>query len=197
MARAFSWTAVLWLAPTLAFASEGAGHGGLDLHGILTSTEFLGAVENVALLGFILWWFGRGPIGKFLKVRRSAMEVAMAEAAEMKAKAETRYTEYTERLGRLNDEVAKLKADIERAAEEDKKRILADADEAARRMRKETEALIEQHAQALSAQVRRDVVEAAVRAAQETLAAGVSAADQERLAEDFRKRVSQHNGGRA
>jgi F-type H+-transporting ATPase subunit b len=188
----------LWLLPAAALAVDGGdehgAHGPLDFGGILSRTEFLASVENFALLAFVLWWFGRKPIAEFLGSRRREMKQAMDEAAAMKAKAEARYKEYTERLSQLDGELEKLKADIARGAEEDKKRILLEAEEAAQRMRKETEALVDQHAQALSSELRREMVEAATRSARQVLQAGISADDQRRLAEDFRTAISSQRG---
>jgi F-type H+-transporting ATPase subunit b len=197
--RARLWSRVLpalgaWLVPVSALAADGEEHGELGLPSILSSTEFWAAIENFGLLVFVLWWFGRKPIAEFLGSRRREMKQAIDEAAAMKAKAEARYKEYTERLGQLDQELEKLKADIARGAEEDKKRILLEAEEAAQRMRKETEALVDQHAQALSSELRREMVEAATRSARQVLQAGISADDQRRLAEDFRTAISSQRG---
>ena len=48
---------------------------------------------------------------------------------------------------------------------------------------------LEQHASALSADVRREVVEAAIAAAQQVIAQSVGPADQQKLADGFRERI--------
>lgn len=178
-------------------AHEAHGGGPHSIGDILSSTEFLAAVENFGLLLLVFYVFGRKPIGDFLVGRRGEMERAINEAAAMREKAEARYKEYSDRLGQLDAELAQLRSDIEAAAAQDKQRIMASAEEAARRMRQETESLIAQHAQALQTQVRRDVVEAAVAAAQNALASSVNAQDQQRLADAFKQRVAQRAGDRS
>jgi F0F1-type ATP synthase membrane subunit b/b' len=71
---------------------------------------------------------------------------------------------------------------------------MAQAEEEARRVKADTETLIEQYAQKLSSDVRHEVVEAAVAAAEDVLKRAVNAGDQQRLAEQFKDRVSQRGG---
>ena len=173
-------------------AQEGGGHHGgpIHLHDVTHNPEFWTAVVNFSLLVILLVRFGRAPIRGFLSNRRSEMERAINEAAEAKAKAEAKLKEYTDRLGQLDAEMAKLKADLVAAGEEDKKRIVAEAEEAARRMKQETEALIDQHAKALSAQVRRELVDGAIATAERLLREQITAADQQQLADAFRRQVA-------
>jgi F-type H+-transporting ATPase subunit b len=198
MARALLLAAVLFtaLAPSLAFA-EGGGHGHgpltfksiVDGHSDDSKQYFWGATLNFALLLFVLYKLAGKGIKEGLHARRATMEAAINEAAEMKAKAEAKHEELSKRLATLDAELEKLKTDLQRAAEDDKKRIQAEADESAKRLRADTESLIEQHASALSADVRREVVEAAIVAAQQVIAQSVGPADQQKLADGFRERI--------
>jgi F-type H+-transporting ATPase subunit b len=165
-------------------------HGGpISLEGILHEPEFWAAVINFVLLLFVLRKLGGKSLSEFLSNRRSEMERNMTEAAELKRKAEARYTEYTERLKALDAELEKLRKDSERAAEEDKAGILAEAEEAARRFKRETESLIDQHAKALTAEVRKELVTLATAAAEKVLRETLTAADQQRLADRFKDAI--------
>jgi F-type H+-transporting ATPase subunit b len=176
---------------------SGGHHGGaLHLDDVIRNPEFWTAVLNFSLLMFLLVKFGRKPIREFLGSRRGEMERAINEAAEAKAKAEAKLKEYTDRLGQLDAEMAKLKADLTAAAEEDKKRTVAEAEETARRMKIETEALIDQHAKALSAQVRRELVDGAIATAERLLREQITAADQQQLANEFRRDISGTNAAK-
>ena len=170
---------------------HGGGHHGGPLHldHIIHNPEFWTAVLNFTLLMIVLVKFGRQPIHGFLGKRRSDMERAINEAAQAKSAAEAKLAEYQTRLGQLDNEMAKLKADLTASAEEDKKRIVAEAEEAARRMKTETDALIDQHAKALSAQVRRELVDGAIATAEKLLREKITAADQQQLADAFRSQV--------
>jgi F-type H+-transporting ATPase subunit b len=185
-------------APALAVAQsddEGAAaeHAGGEheggLRGMFSNTSFLAALVNFGLLIWILRKFGREPLSKFLVARRDEMAREMSAAAEMKAKAEAVFKEYTARLAQLDTELAKLRSDIERGADEDKQRIVADAEENTRRLKRETESLIDQYGKQLSASVRREMVEAAVAAAEKILRENIGDADQQRLAERYDERI--------
>lgn len=167
---------------------EGHGHGPF-----YKETTFWAAVINFTLLLLVLRRLGKKPIADFLQDRRRGMERSMTEAAEMRAKAEALHKEYSERLAQLDKDLQKLRDDIARAAEDDKKQIVADAEENARRLRQETEGLIEQHAKALQAGVRREVVEAATHAAEQILRGSLTESDQQRLAEGYKTELAGSN----
>jgi F-type H+-transporting ATPase subunit b len=168
-------------------AAEGTEEHVDHAHGpFYTHTTFWAAVINFALLLFVLRKLGSKPLAEFLQERRRVMERSMTEAAELRAKAEALQKEYAARLAQLDADLQKLRDDIARAAQEDKTRIVAEAEETARRLRRETEGLIEQHAKALSLSVRRDVVEAATSAAEQILRGSLTESDQQRLADGFK-----------
>jgi F-type H+-transporting ATPase subunit b len=167
------------------------GHGGpLQLRDVLHSTEFWGAVINFSLLAWLLRRKGAKPLNDFLVNRRREMEREIAAAAAMKAKAEAKFQEFTQRMSQLDSELAKLRKDMERSAQEDRQRILSEADENARRLRRETESLIDQHAKALTASIRREMVGAAVAQAEKLVRESIGDADQQRLAEGFVQGIS-------
>jgi F-type H+-transporting ATPase subunit b len=152
--------------------------------------EFWGAVVNFGLLLLVLRRLGGKPLASFLKERRREIEVGMSEAAEAKAKAEAVFGEYNERMKTLDQELAKLREDMAKAAADEKARIVADAENDAKRTRAETEALIARQAEQLEAQIRREVVEAAVAAAERAVRETANADDQKRMADAFAKELS-------
>jgi F-type H+-transporting ATPase subunit b len=171
-------------------AEAGVEHEGEHEHahglmGILSNTQFWAAVINFSLLLLVLRKLGQKPLAEFLITRRKQMERDMNAAAEMKAKAEAKFQEYSKRLEQLDADMAKLRSDIEKGAEEDKRRIVAEAEDATRRLKQETEIVIEQYSKSLNADVRREMVEAAVAAAEKLLRDNIGDADQQRLAARF------------
>jgi F-type H+-transporting ATPase subunit b len=166
-------------------ASHGEGHGHLTFKDLMKSVEFWGAVFNFVLLLVVLQRLSKQPTQKFLQERRERIDRGIREASAVKAKAEAVFTEYTERLKTLDQELNKLRTDIAKAAVEDRARIVADAEETAQRVKAETEALVARQAEQLEADIRREVVQAAVEAAERAVREAVSGDDQRRLAEAF------------
>lgn len=173
----------------------GAHHGGpLHFSDVLHNPELWTAALNFTLLLILLRRFGAAPLREFLVGRRKQMEQAINEAQEAKRAAEKKLEEYNRRLGQLDGELAKLRADLVAAGEEDKKRIVAEAEEAAHRTKRETEALVDQHAKQLLNEVRHEIVEAAVAAAESLVRQKLAPADQERLAESYKQRIASQPG---
>jgi F-type H+-transporting ATPase subunit b len=152
--------------------------------------SFWGAVVNFTLLVVLIVVAARKPVAGFLGARREELSRGMTEAADMKAKAEVVFNEYNERMKTLDAELAKLKSDMARAAEQDKAKIVAEAEESTRRLRIETEALIARQAEQLEAQIRREVVEAAMAAAERAVREKTTSEDQRRLAEAFARELA-------
>lgn len=194
--RRWALTALLCALPSLALASGGDGdHGHVTPASLFKNIEFWGAVVNFSLLVFLLRKILGNPLSKHLTDRRRAVEVGMKEAAELKAKAERVYNEYNERLETMDADIEKLRQDIISAAAADKERMLAEAKASSERLHAETQSLIARHSESLAREIRADVVEAAVKAAEEVLRGAVSAADQKRLADQFKSAVAANGAG--
>jgi F-type H+-transporting ATPase subunit b len=177
-------------------AAEAAhgGHGGpLTLEGILHGEErysFFAAFLNFALLILVLRKLGKQPLAKFLDKRRDDLEQGIKEASEAKLLAEAKYREYAERLERLDDELKKLRSDIETAANAERERILAEAQASATRADADTRALIELQAKQLGADVRREMVASAIEGAREALNSALRPDDQQRIADGYVKAMA-------
>ena len=176
--------------PALAMAAGGGHHDGpLTLASVLHNPEFWIAVFNFGLLVFVLVKFSKQPMAKLLEERRQEVEQQMTEAAAMKEKADALLSEYTDRMKTMDAELEKLRSDIAAAAEEDKRKLLAQAEENAARMKRETEELVQIQAEQLERSVKREVVKAAVAAAEQQLREALTSEDQRRLADDFQQHV--------
>lgn len=201
-AQGLGWALGLWLLSSVA-AAEGGAHGGhhgelhfIDVIAGPDGVHFWGSLINWGLLVLLFVKYGAKPLHDMLGTRRREMEVAIREASAAKAAAEARQAEYAARITHLDQELAQLRADIERAAQDDRERILADAQHASARLKEDTETLVRQHAEALARQVRREVVDAAVAAAERTLRESIHTDDQRRLADTYRDEVARSRAAR-
>lgn len=170
---------------------EHGAHGHVTLGTVFSSIEFWGAVVNFGLLVFVLVLLGRKPLGNFLVGRRKGIEEGLAEAARLREAAQKRYEEYTDRLEKLDREIAEIRKEMIAAGEAERDRIVADAEAKAARMRREAEFLIEQQMKQLRVDLTREAVDAAVTAAEEVLRKGTSAGDQQRLAQQYVERLAE------
>lgn len=174
-------------------SGHGEHHGNLTLKEIVSgehAIEFWGSVVNFTLLVILIVRMGKKPVSSFLGTRRESIERGISEAAAVKSAAEAAFNTYTDRMKSLDAELAKLRKDVAEAAERDRARIVAEANESVARLKAETDALVQRQAEQLEAQIRREVVEAAAEAAEKAARELSTPEDQQRLAETFVRELS-------
>jgi F-type H+-transporting ATPase subunit b len=152
---------------------------------------------DFAILAAAYYWLGKKPIAAALQNRRDSIAKDIEEAQRAKAAAEQRATIYQAKLEKLEDEVRAVREALVRAGEAERERIVSEAEAKAERLRGEARFLIEQELKQLKQDLWREAVEAAVAGAQELLAARVTPADQERLAEDYLASLETHKSAPA
>jgi F0F1-type ATP synthase membrane subunit b/b' len=146
---------------------------------------FIAMLINFGILAAGYYFLGRKPIAAGLQSRRDSISKEIEEASRMKREAEERAKTYQHKLEKLEEELVSARESLVRAGEAESERIVRDAEIKADRMRKDADFLVEQELKQLRGDLWRDTVEAAVAAAEELLKKRVTAADQERLAEDY------------
>jgi F-type H+-transporting ATPase subunit b len=195
------WFLALALLPMLmaaaspVFAEEGEhhAHAPLTLKEIFTGEEslhFWGSVVNFSLLVYLLVRMGKKPVAEFLNGRRDAIERGIAEASQVKRSAEEAFNTYTERMKTLDSELARLRKDVAEAADRDRARISAEANDTVARFKAETESLVQRQTEQLELQIRREVVAAAAEAAEKAVRELTTPEDQERLANAFMRELA-------
>jgi F-type H+-transporting ATPase subunit b len=170
-------------------ATEGDHHGPLTLEGILHSVDFWGAVVNSTLLFAILYFATRKKIAKAMEDRRSSVQVQLEEAKRLREQAEGRHREYETRLAQLDAELASLRASVVHTGEAERDRLVKEAEAKAARMGEDASRLIESRLKQLEKDLHREVVLAAIGAAQQELEKKTTADDQTRIATEYLKTV--------
>ena len=178
-----------------AAADSHGGHGGaLTIDGLLHGEqigELWGSFLNFFILFGIFFWVIKTKVNPSLAAKRQAMQDAMAEAARLKAEAEAKQREFQSRLDRLDDELDAIRADMVKAGEAERDRIVAEAEKKASRIRKDAEFLIAQRFKQLREDLTKEAVESAMVAAEGVLREKATAADQTRLADVYLARLNE------
>jgi F-type H+-transporting ATPase subunit b len=176
---------------------EESGHGAHDDHGALSvsslfkSREFQGTLVNFFVLVGLIVWVIRKKGNPALAARRAEVENELAEARRLRAEAEKRHMETATRLERLDQEMLEIRADMIKAGEVERDRIVAQAEEKAARVRKDTTFLIEQQIKQLRKDLTQQAANAAVVAAERLLRERTTDDDQDRLAEAYLNRLDE------
>lgn len=167
------------------------GHGELTFRGLLSNREFQGTLVNFLALLLLFAWVIRKKGNPALAERRRQVEEELAEAKRLREEAEKRHEEAAARLDKLDEEMAQLRAEMVKAGEAERDRIVAQAEEKAARVRKDTTFLIEQQVKQLRKDLTVEAANAAVKAAQELLKEATTDADHDRLADTYLERLDQ------
>jgi F-type H+-transporting ATPase subunit b len=189
--------ALVLLVPALGLGQEhGAEHGGDEHHGGgLDPMSLIASFVNFFVLVALFIYLFRGKMVAFLKERRANIEVELNEAARMRAEAEAKHKEYSDRLAKLDSELEHIKREMIAAGQKERDRIVAEAEEKAARMRKEAEFIIEQQAKQLRDELLHEASEGAVAAAEQLLAKATTSFDQQRLAQEYLSALQKNGEG--
>ena len=177
----------LVLVPVTAVASGDGGHadGGVLLK------DFLYRCLNFALLVGLLAYFVTKPIRKGLKDRKEGIEKTLAEAEAAKEAAEAKYLEYSEKLAKATEEIDKITTSIRREGELEREKILAAAKEMAVKIEQEADSKASSVVASARVELREEAARLAVELAEVMLKKQVSAADQQRLVDEYMQKVGE------
>ncbi len=145
----------------------------------------LAPIFNFLVVVFILWYFGRGPIGEFLVTRSKTVESAIgdAEAASRSASAELvewkKSWESSE--AHVKAQLDEAKVAMERLRETTLKAAKVEAD----RIRKESELVGKSEVMKAKESLRREVAEKSVKLAEAYLAGHLGDKDQQKLVSEY------------
>jgi F-type H+-transporting ATPase subunit b len=109
---------------------------------------FLANILNFGVLAFLLYRFGRKPLAEALAKRKQAIMSEIDKATELNQQAEARLKEYQNKLKRLEETLAALKAEHVAQAEIERKNLLIELEERRARMRRDAEFRVEQELKA-------------------------------------------------
>ena len=174
------FVALLLIAPlALAAGGEHGEHHGID--GKRLALQLL----NFGVLAAILGIFGGKAINKALANRHEQMKKDLEEAGQARAEAEARLVHQERRMTNLEKEIAALRASIKEEAVNEEKRLVAAAEEKARRVQDETRFLLEQQVKEAELRFRAEVAGTAVKVAEELVRRSVKPEDTTRLQQSF------------
>ena len=150
-----------------------------------TPVPFGAMLLNSAVLYYLLIRFAKKPIAAALKSRKATILRGMDEAAQMKQDAESRLADYEHKLASIEQEIERVRTEMRSAGQSERKRILGEAKEKQARMERDAQTLISQELKAAREGLLLEMTRTALRSAEATIRTKVTAADQNRLAEDY------------
>ena len=125
----------------------------------------------------------------YLKSRREQVIAALKESGESKRRAEALVHDYKSRLQRIDQEARGIRDALKAEGEREKARLMAEAAEAAARIKADADFLTEQETKLARQELRREIARAAQAAAGKIVQDNLTAADRRRMVEEFLSEV--------
>jgi F-type H+-transporting ATPase subunit b len=170
--------------------SESEEHGAPSLDGKQLASQLF----NFAALIAILYFGGRKAVSAALQSRHQQIKTDLVSAAEARTAAQARFEKQEQRLAALEQEIAAIAASIKQEAEAEKQRLIAMAEERAKRIRDESEFIIEQQVKQAEEDLRREVAAAAVALAEKIVRNQMLPGDQQKMIDAFVGDIATPNG---
>jgi F-type H+-transporting ATPase subunit b len=144
--------------------------------------------DFVVLMG-LLYWLLAAQIKEFFSGRRVEIKKNLEESVEKKAEAEKKYREYSEKIDKASVEIDGIFEMIKAQGVTEKQKIIEDAEKAAKKMKEDAHARIEQELKGASDQLKEQAVQLSVKMAEEILKRSITAQDHEAMVKEYMDKV--------
>ena len=153
-----------------------------------TATDWF-RVMNFAVLAIALVFVLRKPLSQALGARITGIKDQLEDLEARKAEAEKQLAEYSEKLSRLEKESEQIVEDYIKQGNEAKARILKEAESAAEKLQTQARRNIEHEFKQAKLKLQEEIFETSLVKAEEILKGKISGEDQDRLVDDYLRKV--------
>jgi len=179
--------ALLVAAPAL--AAGGGGEGKMQ--------ELIWQAVNLVILLSVIVYAARKPVTQYFADRREEIKNDIKTADELLANSRREFADWQGKLAELQQEVATIRDETRRRAEEEREAILAAAHDSAERIKGDAVAAIDQELRRAHAELRDEAANLAVELAHDMLKEQVDERDRDRLMDEFITSVEPSTNGGA
>lgn len=152
--------------------------------------EIILYIVNIVILFFFLRWLLYKPIAKFLNNRTDSIQKQLNEAAKKQADAEQLKAKYDTMMADAQDLAAQMISWGRKAADDQAKQIITEAESDAKEIRERADRYIEEQTKQAVREMRDHITQLAIQIAEKILEREVSYDDNKLIIDDFFKKVS-------
>ena len=146
-------------------------------------------VMNFAVLAIVLVYLLRKPLSQALNSRIKVIKDELEDLEARKNEAEKKLAEYNEKLAQLEKEAEKILADYIKQGHEAKQRILKEAEASAEKLKSQARRNIEHEFEQAKLKLQEEIFETSLEKAEEIIKNKISEDDQDRIVEEYLKKV--------
>lgn len=150
-------------------------------------------ILNFSILIFILVKFVGKPLKEFLKQRTGMIEKSIKEAQEAKEIAKKALAEVEEKLKLKDKEIAEILSLAKVTGEDEKKRLIEDADRLKVKIIEQAKANIEHEVKMAKEAIKAEAVEEAIKLSEEKIKSRLTKEDQDKILQDSIKLLGVRN----
>jgi F-type H+-transporting ATPase subunit b len=193
LSKAEWFSVVTALGIVLVAAVAWAAGGGEEVDHKAMFIDFAWRILNFVVLLYILYKLMWKKMKSFFAGRREGIQASLEEAEVVKADAEKKFKEYDEKIKKAEEEIQGISAMIKAQGEEEKKRIIVDAERASVKMKEDAKARMEQELKKAKNELRLEASELAVQMAEDILKKKVTKEDHEGMVREYLDRMVKKN----
>lgn len=175
---------ILMLASTAYAGAAGADEGPMG---------WVWKILNFAILVFLLVKFVGKPLKNFLKQRTEMIEKSIKDAQEAKEIAKKALDEVEQRLKLKDKEIEDILAVARATGEDEKKRLIEDADRLKSKILEQAKANIEHEVKMAKEAIKAEAVEEAIKLSEEKIKSRLTKEDQDKILQDSIKLLGVRN----
>lgn len=172
----------------LASSGEGGEHGGGA-----DPMDIIWKVVNFAILVFILWKFGRKPLGDFLRMRTETIQKSLEEAREAKELAQRALEEVEEKLKTKDQEIEKIVSSAKSSGEKEREELIKEGERMSEKLLEQARANIDFELKNAREALKAEAAELAMELAEKKLKERLSEEDRKRLFEEALSKLEGRN----
>lgn len=184
----FPYACLLFAVSVAAAGPEQHGAGGHDHHGIPWATLFFTFV-NFSLFVWLLARYVWPQVRLWLRERHTTVVQELEAAAQARREAEELRRQWEQRLAQLDEEIARLRQQVEADLARERERVLQQAQRAAEAIRRDAERTVAAEMRRMEEELRAELVQQAMVIARDLIRRHWSAADQARAVDEFLRQV--------
>ena len=150
-------------------------------------------IFNFAVLVAILVKFAGKPLKNYLQTRSAGVKDKMDEADRLFKEADALKNEYQTRLSKLDGEIDAFKRSIQEDTEKEKNKILAEANEFAKRIKDQAAITYQQEIRDMTSKIKEEIAKLTMERAEKLIVEKYNMKDHERMVDDFIEKLRSLN----